>query len=133
MNDPVARGRALLGVRFRPQGRSATHGLDCVGFVAAAFDLPPSEVPAGYRLRGGDAQRIEHELRRLGFARVAHGPWPGDLAIVEAGPRQLHFALRTGTGVLHADAGLGRVVERPGDVPWPVLSAWRHRIGARED
>lgn len=133
MHDPVARGRALIGVRFRPQGRSAEHGLDCIGVVAAAFGLPPSEVPADYRLRGGNAQRIESALRALGFAQVDDDPRAGDLVIVEAGPRQLHLALRTEEGVLHADAGLGFVVERPGEPPWLVLSTWRHQPVTRKE
>ncbi len=133
MSDAVARGRGLIGVRFRPQGRSAEHGLDCIGFVAAAFGLQPSAVPANYRLRGGELQRIEHRLRALRFTKVGADLRSGDLVIMEAGPRQLHLALRTEQGVLHADAGLGRVVERPGEPPWPVLSAWRREPGSREE
>jgi len=31
----------------------------------------------------------------------------------------------TGDALVHADLGLGRVVERPGAPPWPVLGGWR--------
>lgn len=47
----VARARALVGTRFRPQGRRREHGLDCIGLVAAAAELPVELVPSGYRLR----------------------------------------------------------------------------------
>ena len=40
----VARARALIGTRFRPQGRSAAEGLDCVGLVALAV-LSPGQPP----------------------------------------------------------------------------------------
>jgi hypothetical protein len=38
---------------------------------------------------------------------------------------QLHLGIWTGGGIVHADARLGRVVERPGMPPWPVIGAWR--------
>jgi hypothetical protein len=33
-------------------------------------------------------------------------------------------------GFVHADAGLRRVVERLGAVPWPVVGCWRLKIEA---
>ena len=44
--------------------------------------------------------------------------------------RDLSFRLHDfrwdgGGGIIHADAMLRRVVERPGPVPWPVLGRWR--------
>ena len=49
----------------------------------------------------------------------------GDVLLALAGPGQLHLAIWTGDGVIHADAMLRRVVERPGAPPWPVVSVWR--------
>ena len=49
----------------------------------------------------------------------------GDVLLVEAGPGQHHFLVLVEEGFVHADAGLGRVVETPGAVPWPVIAAWR--------
>ena len=42
-----------------------------------------------------------------------------------AGPMQFHLSIAVGDGLVHADAGIGRVVLRPGAPPWPVLARWR--------
>lgn len=118
----AARARALVGTRFRAQGRGAGEGLDCVGLVAAA--LGRSGVRRDYALRGGCADELATELRRAGLHPAAE-PAPGDLLVMRPGPGQLHLGVWTGAGLVHADAGLRRVVERPGRPPWPVLGVWR--------
>lgn len=119
----VARGRALIGVRFRPQGRSDA-GVDCIGVVAMAFGL--TAVRGDYGLRSSDVGEVEREFAGSGFVRIAATEaGAGDVLLVRAGYRQLHVVILTGEGYLHADAGLRRVVEVPGAVGWPVVSAWR--------
>ncbi|MGQ0589946.1 MAG: peptidoglycan endopeptidase [Sphingosinicella sp.] len=118
----VARARALIGVRFRPQGRSREAGLDCVGVVAAALGL--TAPPDDYRLRTGSTERILAALRAAGL-RAAPARRPGDVLIMASGPGQLHLGIWTGSGLVHADARLRCVVERPGPPPWRVLSQWR--------
>ncbi len=125
-NDPVAIARPLLGVRFRLQGRAPEYGLDCVGLIAIAFGLSDG-VPTGYPLRGGDIQQFEHLLRRSGFVRRKAGWRRGDVLVLCPGPAQVHLGLWTGESLIHADAGLGRIVETPGIPCWPVLSAWLRR------
>lgn len=118
----VARARDLVGVRFRPQGRVAATGLDCIGLAAAALRL---EVPpAGYRLRGGSIEKLDEGLRAAGLRPVGEAR-AGDLLVLAVGAGQLHLAIFTGDGIVHADAGLRRIVERPGPAPWPLLGAWR--------
>jgi cell wall-associated NlpC family hydrolase len=117
----AARARALVGTRFRAQGRGED-GLDCVGLVAAALGRP--DVRRDYALRGGCVAEVEGELSRAGLVR-AQGRGAGDVLVMQAGPGQLHLGIWTGPGLVHADAGLRRVVERPGEPPWPVVSAWR--------
>lgn len=119
--EVVARARGLVGVRFRAQGRDPAFGVDCVGLVAAALGR---EVAGSHPMRSGDAARVAREAVRLGLAR-ADGDRPGDILLFAAGPGQLHLAVRTEGGVIHADAGARRVVERPGAAPWPVVAAWR--------
>jgi cell wall-associated NlpC family hydrolase len=120
----AARARSQIGVRFRAQGRSAEYGLDCVGLVAMAIGA--DRVRADYPLRGGSARDLAAELEQAGLERVAI-PATGDVLVLRAGPAQLHLAIVSGLGVVHADAGLRRVVERPGPAPWPVLQVWRMR------
>ncbi|HYI48662.1 MAG TPA: peptidoglycan endopeptidase [Allosphingosinicella sp.] len=118
----VARARALIGVRFRPQGRSRTTGLDCIGVAAAAIESPSP--PGDYALRGGSAARLAEELAAVGLRRVEEAA-PGDVVVLAPGQGQLHLAVLTATGLVHGDAGLRRVVERPGPPPWPIASIWR--------
>lgn len=121
----LARARALVGARFRPQGRTAEQGLDCLGLVALAAGLSGEAIPNGYPLRS----RMRETVRTI----VPEGLHPlapdqaevGDILLVEAGPGQHHFLLLADGGFIHADAGLGRVVEIPGGVPWPAIAAWR--------
>jgi hypothetical protein len=122
----VAAGRALIGVRFRPQGRSIEHGLDCIGVVTMATRTDPARVRRDYDLRGSDPETMNDNFDACGFLRLAPGAAePGDVLVTRPGPAQLHIVLLTDDGYLHADVRLRRVVEVPGPVPWPVLSAWR--------
>lgn len=124
----VAAARALIGVRFRPGGRDPAYGLDCVGLAAAAFAGAglPLRVPEGYRQRGGDPARIAAAIEAMGLRRAEGATAaPGALLLMAAGPVQLHLGIRSERGLIHADAGLRRVVERPGPIPWPMIGSWR--------
>ncbi|WP_443018749.1 NlpC/P60 family protein [Sphingomonas sp. 7/4-4] len=128
----VAAARAALGVRFRLHGRSAeglAEGLDCIGLAALALRAEGFEgpVPSGYALRSGDAVRVGAAIEALGLM-PADEARPGDLVLFKAGPGQLHFAIQAEAGVIHADAMLRRVVERP-ELPWPVIGRWRLATG----
>ncbi|MCC2977399.1 peptidoglycan endopeptidase [Sphingomonas sp. PL-96] len=118
----VAAARAAVGSRFRLHGRNPALGLDCVGLVAVA--LGGRNVPADYALRSGDTMRAEAALREAGLRPVNLAD-AGDVLLLRAGPGQLHLAIRSETGIIHADAVLRRVVERPGAVPFALVSAWR--------
>ena len=116
----VARARALVGTPFRLHGRDAC-GVDCVGLVALAW--LHTEIPTGYALRTSDPVAIEGPLRALRFRR-RRKVQPGDIFILNAGPAQVHLGIWTGNSLIHADAGLRRVVETPGWPRWPVSSMW---------
>lgn len=126
--DYVAQARALVGVRFRPQGRSSSSGLDCIGLAVATFDLPASDIPADYSLRGGDPDRAARKLAEHFLRIPAAAAVSGDLLLVDAGAGQLHAVILAPNGYVHADAGLRRVVEVPGAIPWRILSAWRRDL-----
>lgn len=123
------RAQALVGTRFRPQGRTPEHGLDCVGLLLCAFDLPRDLVRSDYRLRGEYRAEIEHGLRQ-NFRRIPK-KWrrDGDVMLFGVARDQLHLAIGTDAGFVHADARLGHVVETPGDPPWPLLGLYRRRSG----
>jgi cell wall-associated NlpC family hydrolase len=121
-DEIVARARALIGTRFRPQGRTAAEGLDCIGLVALAVGA--RNVPRDYTLRGGSLARLEGGLKSAGLGPVKEMV-AGDILVLAPGPGQLHLGILTGTGLVHGDAGLRRVVERPLPLPWPILGIWR--------
>lgn len=124
----VTAARALIGVRFRPQGRDPAIGLDCVGVALLALDPTSRAAQArgDYPQRGGDAAAIIGAIDRPSLARIpvaeAHA---GALLLMEVGPGQMHLAIKTREGFVHADAALRRVVETPGRPPWPPIAAWR--------
>jgi hypothetical protein len=121
MNLIERAARALVGTKFRVHGRDPATGLDCVGVVACAAGV---EAPTGYALRGGDAAAVAGLIEAAGFFPVGEAA-AGDVMLMRAGPAQLHLAIRTGGGFVHADAGLRRVVERPGAPEWEILGLWR--------
>ncbi len=122
----VAAARGAIGARFRLHGRDPAFGLDCVGLAglaarAAGFQ---GDIPSGYALRGGDEAAIAVAFSAAGLA-ASDVPAPGDLALFATGPGQFHLAVLVPGGIVHADAMLRRVVERPGVPPWPMLGCWR--------
>ena len=123
----VERARGLIGVRFRPQGRSREMGIDCLGLVLAAFALPASCGRRNYPMRGVPRGEIEAGLapwfRRIARTRVG----AGDVVLLQPGPGVLHLGIASGYGMIHADVRHG-VVERPGESPWPVVAAFRRRV-----
>ena len=125
--DRIAeRALALVGTRFRPQGRDPAHGLDCVGAAAAAAGVPAERVPTGYDLKGQKLAEVEHGLCDLGCRPVAGDALhSGDILVCAPAPAQFHVVVVVRGGFVHADAMLRRVVERPFPVPWPVIGAWR--------
>lgn len=122
----VDAARGVIGARFRLHGRDPATGLDCVGLAALAMRAQgfEGEVPSGYALRSGDAARVCEALAAAGLAEVCEAR-AGDLLLLATGPGQLHLAIDAGGGIVHADAMLRRVVERPGPMPWPVIGRWR--------
>ena len=126
--DHAQRARALVGTRFRLQGRDE-QGLDCVGVAIAVFGLPAEAVRRNYRVRGEYEDELRTFLRKQ-FRRVPVKQLrPGDLMLMRVAADQLHLGIWTGAGFVHADAGLRRVVETPGCPPWPLAAIYRKRRG----
>jgi cell wall-associated NlpC family hydrolase len=126
----AARAKALVGTRFRPQGRDPRFGLDCVGTAAAAAGVAAGRVRRDYPLSGPGLAEVEHGLCDLGcFPVPVEEQQPGDVVLCSPGAGQIHLLVATESGFVHADAGLRMVVERPGPAPWPVLGVWRMNGG----
>ena len=126
MADYADRARALVGTPFRPQGRGAA-GLDCVGLIVAVFGIEASSVRRDYRLRGDHRREIERELGGRFRPVRMQDIRPGDILLLGIRTDQVHLAVKTEGGFVHAHARIGRVVETPGTPPWPLLKAFRRR------
>ncbi len=121
----VAAARGCVGTRFRAQGRGVGIGLDCLGvaLTAAAAAGVQFRVPR-YALGGDHEARLDDGLAAQD-CRAVQAPEPGDLIVVAPAPGRRHLGIVTSSGVVHAHAGLGRVVEGPLDPAWIVVGAWR--------
>jgi murein DD-endopeptidase / murein LD-carboxypeptidase len=131
LSEIVARARRLVGCRYRAQGRDPQLGLDCVGVVCCAFGIPPGEVLQNYRLRSADVRAAVKSLERH-FISIEDGS-AGDLLLMSPASDQLHLAVLTDRGFIHADAGVRKVVETPGAPAWPVVGRYRHRTFDRTE
>ena len=123
----ATRALALVGTSFRPQGRDATQGLDCIGLCLAAYDLSSGLARDDYRLRGDHRDELEAKLA-VKFRKVRPAlSKSGDLLLMQPAADQLHLGILTERGFVHADALLRRVVEAPGWPGWPVIATYRFR------
>lgn len=124
--DYATRALALVGTRFRAQGRSP-QGLDCVGVVLTTFGIAAAKVRADYALRGEHLPELREELSRH-FRKIPKAAMAaGDVMLLQAGERQPHLAVRTDRGFVHAHATIRRVVETPGMPEWSLLGVYRKR------
>lgn len=117
----------MVGAPFRPQGRDPALGLDCVGLVAAAYRAAGRRLPApaGYPLRGWDRTRIVDALDAAGFDPVDALRREGDVALITYRTGQFHLGLIGRASIIHAHAGLRRVVETPFDGMIEAAPRWR--------
>lgn len=116
----------LVGTPFRAHGRCAETGVDCVGLAllsvrAAGVTIPD---PPAYRLRAAAAPMVPGWMQDAGFVAGA-GRQTGDVVIVRVSPLQPHVLIDAGGDMVHAYAGLGRVVHMPLPPEWPILTRWR--------
>lgn len=123
----VAGARGCIGTRFRPQGRTVGVGLDCIGVAIVAARAGGVRVAdqADYDLRGDGAAALDAALVRAGFRAVAAAE-AGDLMLFAPRAGLRHVAVACGgERVVHAHAGLRRVVEGPVDEAWRPIGVWR--------
>lgn len=117
----------LIGVPFLFHGTDPAAGLDCVGLVAASLvAIGRSPVaPRGYRLRNLSVEQWLISADRSGLARRSGPPQRGDIVLLALPPSQHHVAVATGSHeIVHAHAGLRRVVRQPIDPSMRVAACW---------
>lgn len=127
--DAVARAAlALVGCPFRLHGRDPRTGLDCADLVCAALEaagLRPV-APFGYALRN---LSIDHWLplaHRSGLMAAVGPICAGDIMLVALPHCQHHLVVAAdGETVVHAHAGLRRVLHQPLDPEWLIRARWR--------
>lgn len=90
-------------------------GLDCVGLVWAAYAAAGRmlERPHGYPLRGWSRAQVEAGLVHAGFVPVVGDGREGDVVLLAYPAGQFHLGLTGLDRLVHAHAGLRRVVETP--------------------
>lgn len=119
---------AFVGTPFRLHGRDPSTGLDCVGLVAASLSAIGHRptVPRGYRLRNASIDQWLGAAARSGFFAAAGPIRPGDLLLLAPGPSQSHLLIVDHDDrVIHAHAGLGRVVRHVIAQETKPLMQWR--------
>ena len=118
----------LVGCPFRLHGRDPATGIDCLGLVLLALDRigRPARLGGDYAMRMQSITALARQAGGLGFS-AAVGPWlAGDVVLFTPGLHQHHLAIADGpTLLIHAHAGLGRVVVSPPSPEWECIGLWR--------
>lgn len=118
----------LEGSPFRLHGRDPETGLDCVGLVSAAMAATGGQPvpPAGYALRN---LAIEQWLPLAERSGLTPSPGPiraGEVLLITLPHCQHHLVIAVdGGSVIHAHAGLRRVVRQPLEPTWQIRAKWR--------
>jgi len=122
----------MIGTRFRLQGHDPATGLDCVGLVWAAYAAAGVWLlrPGDYPLRGWPRERVMAALLKAGFVAAADAR-DGDVALIALPAGQFHLGLIGPASLVHAHAGLRRVVETPLGVNMGAVERWRFWDGDR--
>ena len=119
---------SFIGARFRLHGRDPVTGFDCLGLVLVALAEigRPVRMPLRYALRNLDPDRFRRLPEVAGLVEAADNSLEdGDVLALEPGPAQVHLAIVVRGGIVHAHAGLQRVVHTPFPLPWQIVGQWR--------
>lgn len=141
MADPAARvgpeavgealadaAAALIGTRFRLHGRDPATGLDCVGLVHASLAAIGGApvAPAAYTLRNLSVAPLIAFASRSGLVAATGPTRRGDVILLDLGWCQHHLGIADGPqAMIHAHAGLRRVVRQPLTGSAPIVRSWR--------
>jgi cell wall-associated NlpC family hydrolase len=119
--------RELVGTRFRLHGRDVATGIDCIGVLGATLSAIGRKpvLPLSYGLRNLDVAQFAAFAQRNHLMDVQDEE-TGDVILFRVGPVQFHLAVDVGGGrLVHAHAGLRRVVMGTAGDEWTVEYRWR--------
>lgn len=132
----VAAARETIGARFSPHGRRIETGLDCAGVVlhvAGRLGIAREARGLRYTYSSDHLQKqLEGALELYGLRAVRGMARAGDVLVLGVHVRVPHLGITTGRCLIHAHAGVGRVVEAPPEPEWRLLSVWRFAAQERE-
>jgi hypothetical protein len=121
----AAAASALVGTPFRLHGRDPRTGLDCIGVLAAALGRE-GPLPNGYALRTLCHPDFTGIAAKLGLVPACGAVLTGDVLVLRPSPCQFHLAIAASAqSVVHAHAGLRKVVAGPLPAGWPLVGHWR--------
>lgn len=118
----------LVGCRFRLHGRDPETGLDCIGLVHAALVAVGCRpvTPRGYGLRNIMVDAWLPAAAQSGLVAARRPVRAGDILLLALGYAQHHLVIAVDAdSVVHAHAGLRRVVRQPREPAWQIEAAWR--------
>lgn len=119
----ISGARALLGVPFLHQGRSAVDGVDCAGLLVLAaqtMGVPVLDsVGYGPFPHDGELEGYLAEQPRLARRDWPDDRQPGDLLLLRMFQVPQHLALQTSEDtMIHSWEGVGHVCEHRIDEKW---------------
>lgn len=118
----------FVGCRFRLHGRDPATGLDCIGLVHAALTAAGCKPvsPVGYGLRNIAVGDWMPFAAQSGLVIARGSVRAGDVLLLGLGYAQHHVVIAVDAfSVVHAHAGLRRVVRQPREPAWQIDTAWR--------
>lgn len=118
---------SLVGCPFRLYGRDPRHGVDCVGLVSCALEtVGRSLLVQDYGLRNCTIKRHLSAASLAGLEEVTGRTKAGDIFLFCLSMAQYHLGIISSrNSLVHAHAGLKRVVTTPLPLSWRVERQWR--------
>lgn len=118
----------LVGCSFKLYGRDPISGVDCVGLLLCSLRAigAPILEPEQYSLRNLSVEAQVECAPALGLEEASGRSRTGDVLLFQLATSQYHLGIvSTGQGLIHAHAGLRRVVISPTLTSWPIHRSWR--------